>query len=219
MTQPAGPDLDKGRCAATLTRPARQVHLAVLDTFAQTGQATGPGDTLQLDPAGHHHRHRAGHRPRHHRPRRPRSGPLGPAGRGRVRRCYQWRLRSRGGPHLQLHQLLHQRPGRTHLGAGQPCRRRDGAGQGAGAAQGRRGVRGLHADRRRHRPTGWPGPDVTTASAGRAAVRRLCHAGAEDPVSLLRSPQWAGCPGRHLGRGSSSRRLEPAPCARSAPCF
>ena len=30
MTQTAGPGLDKGCCAAALTRPALQVHLAVL---------------------------------------------------------------------------------------------------------------------------------------------------------------------------------------------
>jgi hypothetical protein len=41
MTQPAGPGLNKGYCAAALTRPARQVHLAVLTAFAQTGQAPG----------------------------------------------------------------------------------------------------------------------------------------------------------------------------------
>src|SRR5215472_6018253 len=41
MTQTAGPDLDKGGCAAALTRPARQVHLAVLGAFAQVGQAPG----------------------------------------------------------------------------------------------------------------------------------------------------------------------------------
>ena len=39
MTQTAGPDLNKGGGAAALTRPARQVHLAVLAAFAQTGQA------------------------------------------------------------------------------------------------------------------------------------------------------------------------------------
>ena len=41
MTQSAGPDLNKGGCAAALTGPARQVHLAVLAAFAQTGQAPG----------------------------------------------------------------------------------------------------------------------------------------------------------------------------------
>jgi len=44
MTQTAGPDLDKGGCAAALTRPARQVHLAVLGAFAQAGQAPGRGE-------------------------------------------------------------------------------------------------------------------------------------------------------------------------------
>src|SRR6266516_1292063 len=38
MTQTAGPDLNKGRCAAALTQSARQVHLAVLAAFAQTGE-------------------------------------------------------------------------------------------------------------------------------------------------------------------------------------
>ena len=52
MTQTAGPDLDKGGCAAALTRPARQVHLAVLGAFAQAGQAPGPGDAFQFAPAG-----------------------------------------------------------------------------------------------------------------------------------------------------------------------
>jgi len=52
MTQTAGPDLDKGRCAAALTRPARQVHLAVLATFAQTGQAPGRGELERIARAG-----------------------------------------------------------------------------------------------------------------------------------------------------------------------
>ena len=46
------------------------------------------------------------------------AGEQGPAGRGRVRRNHRRRRLSRGGPHLRAHQLLHQRPGRTHLGAG-----------------------------------------------------------------------------------------------------
>ena len=48
MTQTAGPDVDKGCCAAALTRPARQVHLAVLAAFAQTGQAPGRGELERI---------------------------------------------------------------------------------------------------------------------------------------------------------------------------
>ena len=48
MTQTAGPDLNKGCCAAALTRPARQVHLAVLAAFAQTGQAPGRDDLERI---------------------------------------------------------------------------------------------------------------------------------------------------------------------------
>ena len=43
LTQTAGPDLNKGGCAA-LTGPARQVHLAALTAFAQTGRAPTRGD-------------------------------------------------------------------------------------------------------------------------------------------------------------------------------
>jgi len=39
MTQSAGQNLNKGGCAAALTRPARQAHLAVLAAFAQAGRA------------------------------------------------------------------------------------------------------------------------------------------------------------------------------------
>src|SRR6516164_1637537 len=52
MTQTAGPDLDKGCCAAALTQPARQVHLAVLATFAQAGQAPGRGELERIARAG-----------------------------------------------------------------------------------------------------------------------------------------------------------------------
>jgi hypothetical protein len=38
MTQPTFPDLNKRCAAASLTRPTRQVHLAVLATFAETGR-------------------------------------------------------------------------------------------------------------------------------------------------------------------------------------
>jgi Alkylmercury lyase len=48
MTQPAGPDLNKGGCAAALTGPARQVHLAVLAAFAQTGRAPMRGDLERI---------------------------------------------------------------------------------------------------------------------------------------------------------------------------
>ena len=46
MTQPAGPDLTKCSAAAALTRPARQVHLAVLAAFTVAGQPP-PRDELQ----------------------------------------------------------------------------------------------------------------------------------------------------------------------------
>jgi hypothetical protein len=46
MTQPAGPDLNKCCAAAALTRPARQVHLAVLAAFTVTGQPP-PRDELE----------------------------------------------------------------------------------------------------------------------------------------------------------------------------
>jgi hypothetical protein len=52
MTQTAGPGLDKGCCAAALTRPARQVHLAVLAAFAQTGKAPGRGELERIALAG-----------------------------------------------------------------------------------------------------------------------------------------------------------------------
>ena len=52
MTQTAGPDLDKGGCAAALTRPARQVHLAVLGAFAQVGQAPGRGELERIARVG-----------------------------------------------------------------------------------------------------------------------------------------------------------------------
>jgi hypothetical protein len=52
MTQTAGPDLDKGGCAAALTRPARQVHLAVMGAFAQAGQAPGRGELERIARAG-----------------------------------------------------------------------------------------------------------------------------------------------------------------------
>src|SRR6516164_2671207 len=52
MTQSAGPDLNKGGCAATLTGPARQVHLAVLAAFAQAGQAPGPVELERTARAG-----------------------------------------------------------------------------------------------------------------------------------------------------------------------
>ena len=52
MTQTAGPDLNKGFGAVALTQPARQVHLAVLATFAQTGQAPGRGELERIARAG-----------------------------------------------------------------------------------------------------------------------------------------------------------------------
>lgn len=44
MTQTAGASLNKADCAALLSWPARQVHLAVLATFAGTGQPPGRGE-------------------------------------------------------------------------------------------------------------------------------------------------------------------------------
>jgi hypothetical protein len=52
MTQPAGPDRNRGCCAAALTQPARQVHLAVLAAFAQTGRAPMRGDLERIVRAG-----------------------------------------------------------------------------------------------------------------------------------------------------------------------
>ena len=52
MTQTAGPGLDKGCCAAALTRPARQVHLAVLAAFARTGKAPGRSELERIAQAG-----------------------------------------------------------------------------------------------------------------------------------------------------------------------
>ena len=52
MTQTAGPDLNKGCGVAALTRPARQVHLAVLGAFAQTGQAPGRDELERIARAG-----------------------------------------------------------------------------------------------------------------------------------------------------------------------
>jgi len=46
MTQPAGPELNKCCAAAALTRPARQVHLAVLAAFTVAGQQP-PRDELE----------------------------------------------------------------------------------------------------------------------------------------------------------------------------
>jgi hypothetical protein len=44
MIQTTGPDLNKACSAAALTQPARQVHLAVLAAFAETGRAPVRGD-------------------------------------------------------------------------------------------------------------------------------------------------------------------------------
>jgi hypothetical protein len=52
MTPTAGPGLNKGCGAAALTQPARQVHLAVLAAFAQTGQAPGRGELERIARAG-----------------------------------------------------------------------------------------------------------------------------------------------------------------------
>ncbi len=48
MTQTAGPDLNKGCSADALTWPARQVHLAVLAAFAETGRAPVRGDLERI---------------------------------------------------------------------------------------------------------------------------------------------------------------------------
>jgi len=52
MTQTAGPNLNKGGCAAVLTQPARQVHLAALTAFAQTGHAPMRDDLERIARAG-----------------------------------------------------------------------------------------------------------------------------------------------------------------------
>jgi len=52
MTQTAGPDLNKGGCAAALTGAARRVHLAILAAFAQTGRAPMRGDLERITRAG-----------------------------------------------------------------------------------------------------------------------------------------------------------------------
>jgi hypothetical protein len=52
MTQTAAPNLDKGGCAAALTQPARQVHLAALTAFAQTGRAPMRDDLERIAQAG-----------------------------------------------------------------------------------------------------------------------------------------------------------------------
>ena len=215
MTQPAGPDMNKGCCAAALTRPARQVHLAVLAAFAQTGRTPMRGELERIaraggaDPAavlaelagrdviafGHAGEIRAAY-PFSPFPTSIRvsweGGPVTYAmcaidalgisamigwpvtitaaepGTGRVITVHADHDYARwdppgavvfdgatggdsrgGGPHLRVHQLLHHRPGRTHLGASQPCGHRDGPGPGPRAEPGRRGVRGLHAGRGR----------------------------------------------------------------------
>lgn len=48
MTQSTGPDLNKCCSVALLTRPARQVHLAVLAAFARTGRAPARGELERL---------------------------------------------------------------------------------------------------------------------------------------------------------------------------
>jgi hypothetical protein len=52
MTQTAGSGLNKGCCAAALTWPARQVHLAALTAFAQTGHPPGRGELERIARAG-----------------------------------------------------------------------------------------------------------------------------------------------------------------------
>ena len=44
MTPPAASGLNKGCSAEALTRPARQVHMAVLAAFAETGRAPARGE-------------------------------------------------------------------------------------------------------------------------------------------------------------------------------
>jgi hypothetical protein len=52
MTQTTGPELNKCSGAAALTRPARDVHLAVLAALAETGRAPARGD-LERVARGH----------------------------------------------------------------------------------------------------------------------------------------------------------------------
>ncbi len=101
MTRPAGPVPGTGVGADSISRPARQVHLAVLMAFAATGQPPSPaeierliragggepdGDVGHAQMPGHHPRSRARHRPGHHRRGRRRPGPVDAPVRGRVRR-------------------------------------------------------------------------------------------------------------------------------------
>ncbi len=48
MTQTAGPGLNKSSCAAALTPPARQVHLAVLAAFAGSGRPPARGELERI---------------------------------------------------------------------------------------------------------------------------------------------------------------------------
>jgi len=48
MTQPTGPELNKCCAAATLTRPARQVHLAVLTAFTAAGRPPPRGELERI---------------------------------------------------------------------------------------------------------------------------------------------------------------------------
>jgi len=52
MPQTAGPGLNKDGCAAALTRPARQAHLAVLAAFAETGRPPARGELERIARAG-----------------------------------------------------------------------------------------------------------------------------------------------------------------------
>jgi hypothetical protein len=52
MTQTPGPGLNKDGCAAALSRPARQAHLAVLAAFAETGRPPARGELERIARAG-----------------------------------------------------------------------------------------------------------------------------------------------------------------------
>lgn len=52
MTQTTGPELNKGCGVAALTPPARQVHLAVLAAFAETGRPPARGALERIARAG-----------------------------------------------------------------------------------------------------------------------------------------------------------------------
>ena len=166
MTRPAGPVPGTGVGADSISRPARQVHLAVLMAFAATGQPPSPaeierliragggepdGDVGHAQMPGHHPRSRARHRPGHHRRGRRRPGPVDAPVRGRVRRPgWRCRLPVRGRL-LRVHQLFHHGPDGSVLGPPPSRDRRQDPAPRRGAPHWHRPVRRLAAASRRPR--------------------------------------------------------------------